>query len=156
MPQFRYVARSADGKLVDGVVTSNDRSAAIRQVEQQRFVPIRIEAVPDGSSEGVAAARKAERTSERKSAEAAKAVAGRTAKSSSPRKPASASSRATSTVSTDQTATSSVEVTSMTHSQQHLFTEQLANLLGAGMTLDEALGILVRRMKHPRLHSLSR
>src|SRR5437763_1393148 len=49
MPQFRYVARSADGKLVDGVVTSNDRSAAIRQVEQQRFVPIKIEPIASAS-----------------------------------------------------------------------------------------------------------
>lgn len=43
----------------------------------------------------------------------------------------------------------------ITHTQKHLFTEQLAHLLSAGMTLDEALGILVRRLKHPRLQSLS-
>jgi type II secretory pathway component PulF len=43
----------------------------------------------------------------------------------------------------------------MSYGQQHLFTEQLALLLGAGMTLDEALSILVRRMKHPRLHGLA-
>jgi type II secretory pathway component PulF len=43
----------------------------------------------------------------------------------------------------------------MSHSEQYLFTEQLANLVGAGITLDEALGILVRRMKQPSLHSLS-
>ncbi len=43
----------------------------------------------------------------------------------------------------------------MSHAQQYLFTEQLANLLGAGITLDESLGILVRRMKEPRLHGLA-
>lgn len=132
MPQFRYVARSAEGKLVDGVVTSNDRSAAIRQVEQQRFVPIKIEPVA--------------------SAEDAPAPAKRAAapsKSASPalREKAAPIAKATPAESASQT---------MTHAQTHLFTEQLANLLGAGMTLDESLNVLVRRMKHPRLHVVSR
>ena len=33
MPQFRYVARKSDGKLIDGVLTCNDRASAIMQVE---------------------------------------------------------------------------------------------------------------------------
>src|SRR4051812_10750933 len=156
MPQFRYVARSVEGKLVDGVVTSNDRSAAIRQVEQQRFVPIRIEAMPDTTASGVAAARKVEKAAERKATETAKSAAAQSAKASSGGKPSSTSSRASSAATASETANSPVTVTTMSHSQQHLFTEQLANLLGAGMTLDEALGILVRRMKHPKLHSISR
>ncbi len=47
-------------------------------------------------------------------------------------------------------------VETLSHSHRHLFTEQLAHLLSAGMTLDEALGVLVRRLKHPRLQGLSR
>ncbi len=47
-------------------------------------------------------------------------------------------------------------VQTLTYGQQHLFTEQLALLLGAGMTLDEGLQILVRRMKHPKLHGLAK
>jgi type II secretory pathway component PulF len=47
-------------------------------------------------------------------------------------------------------------VESLGHSHRHLFTEQLAHLLSAGMTLDEALGVLVRRLKHPRLQALSK
>ncbi len=39
--------------------------------------------------------------------------------------------------------------------QQHLFTEQLAHLLGAGLTLDESLGILAQRLRQPRLRGLS-
>ncbi|HEY3897322.1 MAG TPA: type II secretion system F family protein [Chthoniobacter sp.] len=38
---------------------------------------------------------------------------------------------------------------------QNLFTEQLAHLLGAGLTLDESLGILAQRLRHPGLRSLS-
>ena len=39
-------------------------------------------------------------------------------------------------------------------SGQFLFTEQLGHLLSAGMTLDEALGILVRRLRQPGLQAL--
>lgn len=40
--------------------------------------------------------------------------------------------------------------------QLFLFTEQLAHLLSAGMTLDEALAILVKRLEAPKLKALSR
>jgi type II secretory pathway component PulF len=117
MPQFRYVARNSEGKLLDGVVTCNDRAAAIRQVEQQQCVPIRIESV------------------------AAPADGNGTAEA--PNKPPA------------EKPGSAPPVEVMSHAQQYLFTEQLANLVGAGITLDEALGILVRRMKQPRLHGVS-
>ncbi len=41
-------------------------------------------------------------------------------------------------------------------SRLFLFTEQLAHLLSAGMTLDESLGILVRRLQQPKLQALCR
>jgi type II secretory pathway component PulF len=52
--------------------------------------------------------------------------------------------------------TGAIAVQTLSYDQQHLFTEQLALLLGAGMTLDEALQILVRRMKHPKMHGLAK
>ena len=39
MPQFKYLAKKADGQLIDGILTCNDRAAAIFQVEQQGGVP---------------------------------------------------------------------------------------------------------------------
>ena len=119
MPQFRFVARNTEGKLIDGLLDCNDRSAAIRQVEQQRCVPIKIEAVTSASTSNGSATKTSE-------------------PSASPAKNSGAA-----------------RVDVMSHGQQYLFTEQLANLLGAGITLDEALGILVRRLKHPRLHGIS-
>ncbi len=119
MPQFRFVARNTEGKLIDGLLDCNDRSAAIRQVEQQRCVPIKIEAVTSASTSNGSATKTSE-------------------PSASPAKNSGAA-----------------RVDAMSHGQQYLFTEQLANLLGAGITLDEALGILVRRLKHPRLHGIS-
>ena len=45
MPQFSYRARDAQGSLVEGVLNVADRSVAIRQIEQQNCIPIRIEAM---------------------------------------------------------------------------------------------------------------
>ena len=118
MPQFRFVARNAEGKLIDGVLTCNDRSAAIRQVEQDRCTPIKIEPLNGSSNSSGASGGSVQ--------EAPAAVPLATASHS------------------------------LGHSHLYLFTEQLAHLLGAGMTLDEGLGILVKRLKHPRLASISR
>jgi Type II secretory pathway, component PulF len=41
------------------------------------------------------------------------------------------------------------------HGQLLIFTEQLAHLLKAGMTLDEALSVLGKRLKHPRVQQMT-
>src|SRR5437868_12262076 len=41
------------------------------------------------------------------------------------------------------------------HGQLLIFTEQLAHLLKAGMTLDEALSVLEKRLKHPRVQQMT-
>src|ERR1043166_8158482 len=61
MPQFAYRARNAQGALVEGVLDCADRTVAIRQIEQQHCVPIRIEAVaaaPEAKAQKTAASRK--------------------------------------------------------------------------------------------------
>ena len=47
MPEFAYKARNAQGGLVEGVLNCPDRSVAIRQIEQQNCIPIRIDAGDD-------------------------------------------------------------------------------------------------------------
>jgi type II secretory pathway component PulF len=126
MPEFRYVARKPDGKLIDGVLTCSDRSAAILEVEKQGGVPIRIE--PLATSATTTA--KPDRS-----------------RASKPGKPGPAPA--------DAPTTALGSSATLGTTQQYLFTEQLAHLLTAGMTLDEALGILVKRMKHPKLQGLS-
>ncbi len=111
MPQFAYRARDAQGGLVEGVLDCADRSVAIRQIEQQRCIPIRIEAV-----EGTPKAALLER-------------------------------------STIERTTQNLKIP---HSQLLVFTEQLAHLLQAGMTLDEGLSILEKRLKQPRVQQLTR
>ncbi len=111
MPQFAYRARNAQGGLVEGVLDCADRSVAIRQIEQQRCTPIRIEPV-----EGAPKAALRERSTIERAAQNFK----------------------------------------IPHSQLLVFTEQLAHLLQAGMTLDEGLSILEKRLKQPRVQQLTR
>jgi type II secretory pathway component PulF len=125
MPQFRYTARQSDGKLVNGVLACTDRSAAIVEVEKQGGTPIKIEPIAEGAGKP-----------------ALKPELSKARQSTPPSSSAAISPAAGA-------------VTTLGHTQQYLFTEQLAHLLSAGMTLDEALEILVRRMKHPKLQSLS-
>jgi type II secretory pathway component PulF len=110
MPQFSYRARNVQGGLVEGVLDCADRAVAIRQIELQQCIPIRIDVVgaePKISSRDVAA-------------------------------PAPARQ--------------SVKIP---HGQLLVFTEQLAHLLQAGMTLDEGLSILEKRLKQPRVHQMT-
>lgn len=115
MPEFKYTARNKQGNLLEGIIESPDRSAAIFQVEQEIGFPIKI----------APAASRTTRSPKKSSA-------------SSPASPSSADAP-----------------TRLSHTHQFLFTEQLAHLLGAGMTLDEALAIMERRMQQPALKSLS-
>src|SRR5436309_9251883 len=110
MPQFAYRARDAQGGLVEGVLDCPDRAVAIRQIEMQHCVPIRIEMVgaqPKVVSQAGAA----------------------------PEAP-----------------TKNLKIP---HGQLLIFTEQLAHLLQAGMTLDEALSILKKRLKQPRVQQMT-
>jgi len=152
MPEFRYTARNAQGQLVDGVVTANDRAAAISMVEQKCCVPIRIQAATDaaakpGGTDGGSALRQK--------------PPGAPARETSPSKPGSQkTSQGTPKplvprTAKEESAAPAVSVTTLSHSQQYLFSEQLAHLLSAGMTLDESLGVLVKRLKHPKLRALS-
>jgi type II secretory pathway component PulF len=111
MPQFAYRARNAQGGLVEGTLDCPDRAVAIRQIELQQCIPIRIDLVgaePDVVRRDGAA-------------------------------PASPTQKL-----------------KIPHGQLLVFTEQLGHLLQAGMTLDEGLSILGKRMKHPRVQQMTR
>ena len=114
MPQFSYRARNAQGALVEGVLDCPDRSVAIRQIEQLRYIPIRIEAA---------------------SAQPPVVM------------------RGAAVVAPQPVATQRLRIP---HTQLLIFTEQLAHLLHAGMTLDEGLAVLEKRLKHPRVQQMTR
>jgi type II secretory pathway component PulF len=110
MPQFSYRARNAQGGLVEGVLNVADRAVAIRQIEEQDCVPIRVEAINAAPP-----------------ARDGKAVA----------------------------AVAPTQQLKIPHGQLLIFTEQLGHLLQAGMTLDESLGVLEKRLKHPRVQQMT-
>ena len=132
MPRFNYRARDAPGPPGEGFVEANGRSGAIQAIQLRRCVPIRIE--PAGVENSVAL-----------SPALAPARAG--ANAPAPRaQEASATSASLTPVSSPPR---------ISHGQRLFFTEQLAYLLSAGMTLDEALGILVKRLQQPGLRQLT-
>jgi type II secretory pathway component PulF len=110
MPQFAYRARNSQGGLVEGVLDCADRAIAIRQIEMQQCIPVRIELL--GAEPKVVATGAAQ-----------------------PEAP--------------------TRTLKIPHGQLLIFTEQLAHLLQAGMTLDEALSILEKRLKQPRVQQMT-
>src|SRR5205085_10610261 len=125
MPDFAYKARNAQGGLVEGVENCPDRSIAIREIEQQNCIPIRIE--PVGGSPVTAPVATARRFIPKSLTRSASDLG-----DFSPR---------------------SLRIP---HSQLLVFTEQLAHLLQAGMTLDEGLSVLQKRLRHPGVQQMIR
>jgi type II secretory pathway component PulF len=129
MPQFSYRARNAQGGLVEGVLECADRSVAIRQIEQLHYMPVRIELV--GS---------------------AVPPPEKTAKNGAAATPASRPSKAPIARVTSATPSQKLKIS---HTQILIFTEQLGHLLKAGMTLDEGLQVLEKRLKQPRVQQMT-
>ncbi len=95
---------------MEGVLNCADRSVAIRQIEQQQCIPIKIDMV-GGEPTVVGSAAAA-----------------------------------------DQPVTQALRIP---HGQLLVFTEQLGHLLQAGMTLDEGLSILEKRLKQPKVQQMT-
>ena len=153
MPEFRYSARNAQGQLVDGTVTASDRSAAIAMIEQKRCVPIRVQPAEAGASQPALATPAPQQKSPANVAKEtfpAKAPLAKTGELAAKSNASKAGAPASSAV------VAAGGGMKLSYSQQYLFSEQLAHLLSAGMTLDESLGVLVKRLKHPKLQALSK
>ena len=102
-----------------------DRAVASRQIEQLHYMPVRIELVAS-----------------------APAVASKSQKNGAPAPVAAAPITAAAPTTPSQKL-------KLSHSQLLIFTEQLAHLLRAGMTLDEGLSVLEKRLKQPRLQQMT-
>src|SRR6266404_3426716 len=124
MPQFTYRARNAQGGLVEGVLDCPDRAIAIRQIESQHCIPIRIDVVDTAKPKGT--------------------------KTDSP----APVHRKLRLLASPEIATPAQNL-KIPHNQLLIFTEQLANLLQAGMTLDEGVSILKKRLKQTRVQQMT-
>jgi type II secretory pathway component PulF len=125
MPQFSYRARNAQGGLVEGILDCPDRAVAIRQIEQLHYIPVRIEAV---KTEPPPVPKKSGKNG---------AVV------------------ATTTPAIATAPTAPTQKLRIPHNQLLIFTEQLGHLLNAGMTLDEGLSVLEKRLKQPRVQQMT-
>lgn len=123
MPEFAYKARDARGALVEGVLNCADRNVAIRQIEQQNCIPIRIDALAVTES--------------------------------APASQAGGAFIPKVFTRLNEAGEFSPQSLKIPHSQLLVFTEQLAHLLQAGMTLDEGLSVLHKRLKHPRVQQMT-
>jgi len=126
MPQFSYRARNAQGGLVEGVLECADRAVAIRQIEQLHYMPVRIELVGTTATPPPVA---------------------KSGKNGAPPLVAVTTASAAPTAPTQKL--------KIPHNQLLIFTEQLAHLLKAGMTLDEGLSVLEKRLKQPRVQQMT-
>ena len=114
---------------MEGVLECADRSVAIRQIEQLHYMPVRIELV--GST-----APPSEKTA-KNGASAAPA----------PRAPSAPVAKAAPPAPTQKL--------KIPYTQLLIFTEQLGHLIKAGMTLDEGLSVLEKRLKQPRVQQMT-
>src|SRR5438105_6960715 len=126
MPEFAYKARNAQGGLVEGILNCPDRGVAIRQIEQQNCIPLTI--YPVMQSHHVTAVPTAPRNFVPKIFNR-----GMPERSEVP-----------------------AQTLKIPHNQLLIFTEQLAHLQPAGMPSDEGLGVLEKRLKHPRVQQMIR
>lgn len=146
MPVFSYRARDVAGKLVEGTLDAPDRTAVVRQLERQKCVPFSIKSA-NGSTP--AAAAPAAKPAEKAPASAEKKVDAKPEKK--PEKKAEKPEERP-TAASERAKDASLR---LSHTHRLLLTEQLAYLLSAGMTLDEALSVMHRRLKVPALQQIS-
>jgi type II secretory pathway component PulF len=125
MPEFSYVARAAGGNRVTGTVETPDRLAAVRKIEELSYIPIRVEEVASRGKKAPSSPAKA----------SPKPAAPKPVPSAAPPPP------------------STGDPGRLGQNDLMLFSEQLAYLLNTGMNLEQALGILAKRLKRPRLQA---
>src|SRR6476659_3587049 len=121
MPEFAYKARNAQGGLVEGVLNCPDRGVAIRQIEQQNCIPSRIDPVMTTAPATVV-----------------------------PTAPGNFVPKIFNRIATER-ADVPAQTLKIPHSQLLVFTEQLAHLQQAGITLAAGLSILGERLNNQRV-----
>jgi type II secretory pathway component PulF len=134
MPKFSYQARTATGHAKEGIVDSVDRTGVVLSLERQGYFPISIALLggPPGTGQP-------DLHPDSRGPEFAQGRKSNPTRLRAPGESPAGESRLR-----------------LSHAQRLMFTEQLAYLLSVGMTLDESLGVLARRLKQPTLQRLTR
>jgi type II secretory pathway component PulF len=125
MPRFSYSARSQAGEKVDGVLESNDRRAALMQIERMGLVPVSVKEAAAG------AALPAKSSAKPETKAAAKAPSRPKGKEEKPAR--------------FQMNLGGPRAPRMNMRETLFFARELSDLLSSGMTLGNALHTLARR-----------
>ncbi|MEM7385580.1 MAG: type II secretion system F family protein [Verrucomicrobiota bacterium] len=155
MATFRYSAMKRDGTLEKGELEAGDRSQAFRLLGRKGLQPVKLEMSEGG---GVATATKeAPKAKEKKKKEAAAAAAAAAAapakappKKAEPRKPVKKKSAKDSVDEVDD------GPVRLKRKEIVLFTEELSDLLAAGLQLEPALKVMESREELSGLKTVTR
>ncbi len=143
MPTFTYNALKPDGTVAKGELTATDRGEAMRRLDRSGLQPISI-AVKDGAGGGGVAVKA---PPEKKKAEPAAKAAKPAAKPATPEPKAGAR--------TDTGGEVPAGPIRLSTKQVILFTEEISDLLNAGLQLEPALRIMEARDELGPLKSVS-
>ena len=135
MPTFAYSALKPDGSLARGELTANDRGEAMRRLDRSGLQPVSI-AVKDGAAAVATVAAPAKKTAEGKAEEPKKS--GEPTKKPAESKPAAPAKA-------EGAGALPKGPVRLSRKQVILFTEELSDLLSAGLQLEPALRIMESR-----------
>lgn len=164
MVTFSYSALKPDGSVTKGELTAADRADAFRRLGRNGLQPVALEVksaaatAPGGSNGAKTKAKDAAKTAAaRKGGAAADAKAGdgRRRGARSPRSEASGETRGKKKGGETERPAPALGPVRLKRSQIVLFTEELADLLGAGLQLEPALKIMESREELSNLKVVS-
>ncbi|MGI8602305.1 MAG: type II secretion system F family protein [Verrucomicrobiales bacterium] len=160
MPIFAFSALKSDGSMTSGELTASDRAEAMRRLDRSGLQPVSLKTKDAGEGGGTAVATKKARPSEQRPA------AGEVKKTPDPKKPeakgggsAASAGESKRKEEAEGKSGSGVEVPTgpvkMTRKHVVLFTEELSDLVGAGLQLEPALKIMENRDEQGPIKSVS-
>jgi len=135
MPTFAYSALKPDGSLARGELTANDRGEAMRRLDRSGLQPVSI-SVKEGAGPAATATTPAKKPADAKAGESAKS-------GDSSRKPAEPKPAAPAKA--EGAGGLPKGPVRLSRKQVILFTEELSDLLSAGLQLEPALRIMESR-----------
>lgn len=159
MPTFAYSALKSDGSLTKGELTASDRGEAMRRLDRSGLQPISLH-VRDEAAASKTATAVAPPLAEKDKAAPQKISLFAKRKETPESKPVDAKkagelARAESKAKAKAEAEASREPVRLNRKQVILFTEELSDLLGAGLQLEPALKIMESRDEEGPLKAIS-
>lgn len=146
MAAFVYTALNADGTRTTGEMQANDRGDAMRRLERKGLRPVSVKIKDEGGGTAVATQPQPDRKSAKSGGNGSQAIvaAGDRSGAAKSGPPAKSPPRTPARTSDDRSAVPTGPV-KLKRADLIMFTEELSDLLGAGLQLEPALRIMESR-----------